>query len=156
MNNREYLQLEGASLVEEALLAFTSPAKGSDLYPLLCGSDGLLSEREKLPDSFFWDYVLLRLYLAEREIRTFKSGFGCLEALVEGDGREPVPFPGCSPRPFCPPGAEWFLPARRKPGPLSGPGLRGPAFPFLPDPPRRWRSPISPPGHRQSPEYPSV
>lgn len=84
MNNREYLQLEGASLVEEALLAFTSPAKGSDLYPLLCGSDGLLSESEKLPDSFFWDYVLLRLYLAEREIRTFKSGFSCLEALVEG------------------------------------------------------------------------
>lgn len=27
MNNREYLQYEGASLVEEALRSFTSPAK---------------------------------------------------------------------------------------------------------------------------------
>lgn len=84
MNNREYLQYEGASLVEEALRSFTSPAKGSDLYPILCESGGFLHESPPQSDDFFWDYVLLRLYLAEQEIHAFRSGFGCLGALVEG------------------------------------------------------------------------
>ena len=84
MNNREYLQYEGASLVEEALRAFTSPAGGGDLYPMLCESGGPLSQDQPLSDDFFWDYVLLRLYLAEKAIHRFRSGFGCLGALVEG------------------------------------------------------------------------
>lgn len=84
MNNRDYLHHEGASLVEEALLSFTAPIGKKDLYPIFCETCSLEYPEKEFSDSLFWDCVLLRLYLADREIRGFMSGFGCLSALSEG------------------------------------------------------------------------
>lgn len=83
MNNREYLQFEGASLAEEALLAFTSPPRAATCIPsfafptvycLKVRSCWIPFSGTTCCSACFW----------RSEIRTFKSGFGCLDALVEG------------------------------------------------------------------------
>ena len=54
MNNKEYMEYEGYQIIEAALLSYTSPA-GSLLSAAAPGDHGLV-----------WDYILFRLYLAEK------------------------------------------------------------------------------------------
>ena len=72
MNNKEYMEYEGYRVIEAALLSYTSPA-GSLLSAAAPGDHGLV-----------WDYILFRLYLAEKTIRRFPSGFGCMTSMAEG------------------------------------------------------------------------
>ena len=62
MNNKEYMEYEGYRIIEAALLSYTSPA--GSLLSAAPGNHGLV-----------WDYILFRLYLAEKTIRRFPSGF---------------------------------------------------------------------------------
>lgn len=72
MNNKEYMEYEGYRVIEAALLSYTSPA-GSLLSAAAPGDHGLV-----------WDYILFRLYLAEKAIRRFPSGFGCMDEMASG------------------------------------------------------------------------
>lgn len=72
MNNKEYMEYEGYRIIEAALLSYTSPA-GSLLSAAAPGDHGLV-----------WDYILFRLYLAEKAIRHFPSGFGCMDEMASG------------------------------------------------------------------------
>ena len=72
MNNKEYMEYEGYRIIEAALLSYTSPA-GSLLAAAAPGDHGLV-----------WDYILFRLYLAEKAIRRFPSGFGCMDEMTSG------------------------------------------------------------------------
>ena len=72
MNNKEYMEYEGYRVIEAALLSYTSPA-GSLLSAAAPGEHGLV-----------WDYILFRLYLAEKAIRCFPSGFGCMDEMASG------------------------------------------------------------------------
>ena len=72
MNNKEYMEYEGYRIIEAALLSYTSPA-GSLLAAAAPGDHGLV-----------WDYILFRLYLAEKAIRRFPSGFGCMDEMARG------------------------------------------------------------------------
>ena len=84
MNNEEYLTYEGARLIETSLRSFVSPYQGKDLRAALADLVSCTVPSEKGMDRFFWDYILLRLYMAERTIRNFKSGFGCMNELADG------------------------------------------------------------------------
>lgn len=72
MNNKEYMEYEGYRVIEAALLSYTSPA-GNLLSAAAPGDHGLV-----------WDYILFRLYLAEKAIRLFPSGFGCMDEMASG------------------------------------------------------------------------
>lgn len=71
MNNKEYMEYEGYRVIEAALLSYTSPA--GSLLSAAPGNHGLV-----------WDYILFRLYLAEKTIRRFPSGFGCMDEMASG------------------------------------------------------------------------
>ena len=71
MNNKEYMEYEGYRVIEAALLSYTSPA--GSLLSAAPGNHGLV-----------WDYILFRLYLAEKAIRLFPSGFGCMDEMASG------------------------------------------------------------------------
>ena len=71
MNNKEYMEYEGYRIIEAALLSYTSPA--GSLLSAAPGNHGLV-----------WDYILFRLYLAEKAIRCFPSGFGCMDEMASG------------------------------------------------------------------------
>ena len=71
MNNEEYMEYEGYRIIEAALLSYTSPDRS--LLPEAGPESGLV-----------WDYVLFRLYLAEKTIRRFPSGFGCMDRMADG------------------------------------------------------------------------
>lgn len=71
MNNKEYMEYEGYRIIEAALLSYTSPA--GSLLSAAPGNHGLV-----------WDYILFRLYLAEKAIRRFPSGFGCMDEMASG------------------------------------------------------------------------
>lgn len=71
MNNEEYMEYEGYRIIEAALLSYTSPDRS--LLPEAGPENGLV-----------WDYVLFRLYLAEKTIRRFPSGFGCMDRMADG------------------------------------------------------------------------
>lgn len=71
MNNKEYMEYEGYRVIEAALLSYTSPA--GSLLSAAPGNHGLV-----------WDYILFRLYLAEKAIRRFPSGFGCMDEMASG------------------------------------------------------------------------
>ena len=71
MNNKEYMEYEGYRIIEAALLSYTSPA--GSLLSAAPGNHGLV-----------WDYILFRLYLAEKTIRRFPSGFGCMDEMASG------------------------------------------------------------------------
>ena len=71
MNNKEYMEYEGYRIIEAALLSYTSPA--GSLLSAAPGNHGLV-----------WDYILFRLYLAEKTIRRFPSGFGCMDEMAIG------------------------------------------------------------------------
>lgn len=71
MNNKEYMEYEGYRIIEAALLSYTSPA--GSLLSAAPGNHGLV-----------WDYILFRLYLAEKTIRRFPSGFGCMDEIASG------------------------------------------------------------------------
>lgn len=81
MNNKEYMEYEGYRIIEAALLSYTSPA--GSLLSAAPGNHGLV-----------WDYILFRLYLAEKTIRRFPSGFGCMDENGQRpSGRVVPPFP---------------------------------------------------------------
>lgn len=71
MNNKEYMEYEGYRIIEAALLSYTSPT--GSLLSAAPGNHGLV-----------WDYILFRLYLAEKAIRRFPSGFGCMDEMASG------------------------------------------------------------------------
>ena len=71
MNNKEYMEYEGYRIIEAALLSYTSPV--GSLLSAAPGNYGLV-----------WDYILFRLYLAEKAIRRFPSGFGCMDEMASG------------------------------------------------------------------------
>lgn len=71
MNNKEYMEYEGYRIIEAALLSYTSPT--GRLLSAAPGNHGLV-----------WDYILFRLYLAEKAIRRFPSGFGCMDEMASG------------------------------------------------------------------------
>ena len=71
MNNKEYMEYEGYRVIEAALLSYTSPT--GSLLSAAPGNHGLV-----------WDYILFRLYLAEKAIRRFPSGFGCMDEMASG------------------------------------------------------------------------
>lgn len=91
MNNEEYMEYEGYKLIEAALFSYTFSGTG---YELTSG----LSAARVLPsagsDAFLMDYVLFRLYLAEKTIRHFPSGFGCMDRVAAGlqDGLHNLPL----------------------------------------------------------------
>lgn len=79
MTNAEYMEYEGYGLIEAALYSYTATADGSDLFSLAESRPGAGPS-----EGFLWDYILFRLYLAEKHILRFPSGFGCMTSMAEG------------------------------------------------------------------------
>lgn len=79
MTNAEYMEYEGYGLIEAALYSYTASADGSDLFSLAESRPGAGPS-----EGFLWDYILFRLYLAEKHILRFPSGFGCMTSMAEG------------------------------------------------------------------------
>ena len=79
MTNAEYMEYEGYGLIEAALYSYTATADGSDLFSLVESRPGAGPS-----EGFLWDYILFRLYLAEKHILRFPSGFGCMDEMASG------------------------------------------------------------------------
>ena len=79
MTNAEYMEYEGYGLIEAALYSYTATADGSDLFSLAESRPGAGPS-----EGFLWDYILFRLYLAEKHILRFPSGFGCMDEMASG------------------------------------------------------------------------
>lgn len=94
MNNEEYLRYEGACLIENSLSSFLAPFEGMDLRTSMSHHFSMYAVSAEAEEDFFWEYILLRLYVSEKVIRHFKAGCGSLSALADGlrKGLEDLPM----------------------------------------------------------------
>lgn len=93
LNNEEYLRYEGTCLIENSLSSFLAPFKGMDLRASMSHHFSMYDITAASEEDFFWEYILLRLYVSEKVIRHFKAGCGNLSALADGLRRGLEDFP---------------------------------------------------------------
>lgn len=88
MNHVDYLEYEGARLLDYALSTYSKGSSGSLVNDM---ERAFLSDRKELSceesealQDLSWEYVLYRLYIASSMIRQYKSGFGCTASIMKG------------------------------------------------------------------------
>ena len=88
MNHIDYLEYEGARLLDYALSTYSRGSSGSLVNDMerayLSGSEELPSQESEALQKLSWEYMLYRLYIASSMIRQYQSGFGCTASIMKG------------------------------------------------------------------------
>ena len=87
MNHVDYLEYEGARLLDYALSTYSRGSSGSlvnDMERACLSHEELSRSESEALEKLSWEYVLYRLYIASSMIRQYQSGFGCTASIMKG------------------------------------------------------------------------